>query len=416
VPSATAATTIASAAPSTSAAPSPSPPACTVGEPVVVERGVRYDAGLTLVTLPDGRLALGYATGAGVPRVALLDQAGKASFADLDTRRFDGEKNDAGTRRSILRVTPLGFGADGGMKMRVAIDTVDTSPGGAKALECGPADVPPFLAQGTDTGNGWPPIIDCRSFTNGETEWVMASVVRTDKVMEGGEPLSWILDKEPGNAPIDDDHQLVSEGVFKFAQLEKPEPHAYQAAVALGVAGTGVVIAARQEGALVMLRRSATLERAGKAARFYFGDAPTMPALAALDHQVAILHGLYQKTDVYGTTFPVETEPKKPEKVAIDDPSPPASGDRTLFGAAYTPSGNIFLSFADGNSASTKKARMTLLGGDLKSRVPVFDIGATGVAEIRVAALKDDTKDGAIVIYLAENQIKTHVITCSTPK
>ena len=186
--------------------------------------------------------------------------------------------------------------------------------------------------------------------------------------------------------------------------------------MALGVAGTGVVLAARQEGALVMARRSAALEKVGAANRFFFGDAPTMTALAALDHQAVAIFGLYQKTDVYGTTFSVEAEPAKPQKIVLDDPHPPTSGDRTLFAVTYTPKGNVFVAFADGDTPSTKKARMTLLGGDLKSRVPVFDVGAEGVSEIRLAAAGDGAQDSAIVTYLAGGLIKTSVVTCQASK
>jgi hypothetical protein len=400
---------------SASSAPAAAPAACTVDEPVVVEHAARWDAGLTLVTLKDGRIALGYATGAGVPKVAILDAAGKASFAELDTSHLDQEKDDAGAKRSILRVTPLGFAADG-MKMRVGVDYSDTI-GASKSLRCGPADTAPFLVQALPGREGAGPatLVDCRTFTSGESEWVLASVVRRDAATDAGAPIAWVLDDKPGEGPIDDAH-VVDQKVFQLAQLDKPEVHAYQAPVALGVAGTGVVFAAREEGALVMARRSATLEKVGKASHFYFGDAPTMTALAALDHQAVAVFGLYQKADVYATTFSVEAEPPKPEKLVLDDPHPPTSGDRTLFAVTYTPKSNVFLAFADGDTQATKKVRMTLLGGDLKPRVPVFDVGGDGVSEIRLAATSDGTQDSAIVTYFAAGQIKTSVVSCHPPK
>src|ERR1700719_4326584 len=76
----------ATVAPSASAVAKAAP--CTVDAAVTVDTGVRGDAGLTLVALPDGRLALGYATGAGAPKVAIIDAAGKASFAEVEDKHL----------------------------------------------------------------------------------------------------------------------------------------------------------------------------------------------------------------------------------------------------------------------------------------------------------------------------------------
>ena len=199
---------LASAPASASGTPTEQAP-CTIDEPVIVEHGARWDAGLTVVTLKDGRIALGYATGAGAPKVAILDAAGKPSFTEIEARHLDQEKDDGGAKRSILRVTPLGFAPDG-MKMRVGVDYADTV-GASKSLRCGPADTAPFLvqaAQGGDAGAGSSTVIDCRTFTSGESDWVLASVVRRDAAADGGAPVAWVVDNKAGEAPIED-QQIV---------------------------------------------------------------------------------------------------------------------------------------------------------------------------------------------------------------
>jgi hypothetical protein len=408
--SSSAAATSATPTASASAAAKVSP--CTVADATSVDTGVRADAGLTLVTLKDGRLALGYATGAGVPKVAILDAAGKASFPDLDDDRLKTkEKKDAKTQRTILRVTPLAF-EEGSMKMRVGVDLLDHLPDKSTYLRCGPADSAPFLLQGGPDDNGTGDegnIVDCRTFSSGHKEWVLASVVSIASAMEGKLPMRWIVDYETGRQPVE--NVILDEKLYDSKKLDKPEPYSYQVPVGIGVKDTGFVFASRQEGSLVMARRDAHLQKVGDAVRFGFGSAPpTMPALVGHEHQAAVFVGLFGKTDVYGATFALEAKPAKPEKIAIDDPSPPTAGDRNSLTASYTPKGDaIFLAFADG-AAGSKKARMTVLGGDLKSTVPVFDVGTdSNVSELRVTATADDK---AVVTYLAGNEIKTATVSC----
>ena len=396
---------IASASASSAAKPSP----CTVEAAVTVDTGVRADAGITLVKLQDGRIALGYATGNGEPKVAILDAAGKASFPDVEKEHLDGaeKKKDPKTHRAILRVTPLGF-VPGGMKMRVGVDMVDTFPDKTTYTRCGAADTVPLLMQGGPDDNGTGDegrLVDCRTFSNGHKEWVLASMISIAGAMEGKLPMRWIVDYQ-GKHAIDD--VVLDEKMYDDKTLQKAEPWSFQVPVGLGVKDTGYVFASRQGGALVLARRDAHLQKQGKAVRFGLGAAaPTMPALAALDHQAALFVGLYGKTDVLGTTFAIEAKPQKPEKLALDDPNPPTEGDRNSLTASYTPKGDIFLAFADG-PATAKKARMTVLGGDLKSKVPVFDIATSG-SELRVVATGDQQ---AIVTYLAGNAIQSAAVSC----
>ncbi len=392
---------------SSAAAAKPSP--CTVEAAVTVDTGVRADAGITLVELQDGRIALGYATGNGEPKVAIVDAAGRASFPDVEKQHLDGaeKKKDPKTRRAILRVTPLGF-MPGGMKMRVGVDMVDTFPDKSTYTRCGAADTAPLLMQGGPDDNGTGDegrLVDCRTFSNGHKEWVLASMISISGAMEGKLPMRWVVDYQ-GKHPIDD--VVLDEKMYDDKTLQKPEPWSFQVPVGIGVKDTGYVFASRQGGALVLARRDAHLQKQGEAARFGLGPAaPTMTALAALDHQAALFVGLYGKTDVLGTTFAIEAKPQKPEKLALDDPNPPTEGDRNSLTASYTPKGDIFLAFADG-PATSKKARMTVLGGDLKSKVPVFDVAPSG-SELRVVATGDEK---ALVTYLAGNAIQTATVSC----
>ncbi len=402
--------TVGAAAASASASAASKPSPCKVEAAVSVDKGVRADAGLTLVALPDGRLALGYATGDGAPKVAIVDAGGKASFTDVEADHLATEKKAAGAHRTILRVTPLGF-VEGKMKMRVGVDLADTNPDKSKYLRCGPADEAPYISEGgpNDEGTGDEGnIIDCRTFSNGHKSWVLGSVVSISEAMDGKLPMRWFVDYQSGKQPIKD--VVLDEKTYDNKKLEKPDAYVYQVPVGVGVHDTGYVFAARQEGSLVLARRDGHLQKAGDAVRFGFGPAaPTMPALAALNHQAAVFIGLYNKTDVYGATFAIEAKPQKPELIALEDASPPTSGDRNSLTASYTPKGDIFLAFADG-PATAKRARMTVLGGDLKSRVPVFDVSTEpNVSELRIAATGDQS---ALVTYLSGTEIKTAQVTC----
>jgi hypothetical protein len=251
-------------------------------------------------------------------------------------------------------------------------------------------------------------MLDCRTFSNGDSEWVLASLHRN---LYGGvpkEPMDWIVDNAPGKNPVKD--AILDEKMLPAADFNHPESFEYQAPVGVGVKGTGYVFAARQEGSLVVARRSATLQKVGDASRFAFPAAPTMPALALHAHQAAVFFGLSGKTDVYGGSFALEAAPQKPDVIALDDPNPPTAGDRNSLTASYTPSGDkIVLAFADG-TAGSKKARVTILGSDLKSKVAVFDVGGdANVSELRVVATAEDQ---ALVTYLAGGEIKTAQISC----
>jgi hypothetical protein len=189
--------------------------------------------------------------------------------------------------------------------------------------------------------------------------------------------MRWFVDSAEGKQPVND--VILDEKLYDAKALDKPEPHSYQVPVGVGVSGTGYVFASRQDGSLVMARRSATLEKVGDAVRFGLGPAaPTMPALAILGHQAAVFVGLYGKTDVMASTFAIEAKPAKPEKVAIDDQTPPAAGDRNSLTASTMPK------------------------GDIVSTEPT-------VSELRVVATGDNK---AMVTYLAGNEIKTATVTC----
>lgn len=408
----TSATTVTSASAATTAA-APVKLPCTLGDVSTIDKGVRADSGLTLVVLDDGRISIGYATGAGDPKVAVIDKAGKSSSAEIDTEYLKTkEKKDPKTTRTLLRVTPLGFD---GMKMEVGIDFIDALPDKSKYLRCGPANGPGFLFEGgpndTSTGDEGS-VIDCRTFSDDEKTWVLASIVAVASAMEGKLPMRWVVDAQ-GGRQSDIDNTVLDEKTYDAKALNDHEAnYAYQVPVGLGVPGVGFVFAARQEGALVLARRTASLDKAGEPVRYALGGSITMPALAGVKHQAAVFVGLAGKTDLLGSTFAIESKPNKPEKIALEDPSPPTDGDRNSITAAFTPTkGDIFVAFADGKTGA-KQARMTVLGADLKSKVAVFDVTPKGsnVSELRVASMADDK---AFVTWLQDGEIKSSIVSCS---
>ncbi len=168
----------------------------------------------------------------------------------------------------------------------------------------------------------------------------------------------------------------------------------------------GFVLASRDLGQLVVGKRAATLERSGDATRFNFGTPVGMAALVVTGSSVALFVSEAGKTDLLGTTFTAEAIPTTPEKIVLNDPKPPTDGDRASVSASVTDTGDLAVGFTDGKGAS-RRARVTLLGADLKAKVPVFDItNDENVSELRVGVLPDgrilaayiETKDAKPVV------------------
>ncbi len=382
---------------------------CTVAsEPEVLEHWVRTDSGVTLTVLADGRTALGYATGEGTPHSLVLDDSGKATHVEVLAGHLQEEKKASPkTVRQILRVTPLGFS---GSKMKVGVDMLDTNPDKTKYLRCGPADGEPYVAElpneenkADDAGQ----IDDCRTFSNGHRAWVLSSARMFTEAMENEMPMAWTVDEKPGKETLKD--QILDKKRYPAAKFEHVDPLVYQVPVGVGVPGVGYVFAARHEGALVVVRRKGDLEKAGEAVKFALGGMITMPALAQRGKDVALFTGLMGKTELYGTHFEIEDKPTKPEKIELEDPSPPTEGERNSVAASFSPGGGVYVVFADGK-AGAKRARIGRVDTDMKSTMPVFDVVSTpgAVSEVRVHAVTD-TK--VIVTYLAQAESKGFDLT-----
>lgn len=377
---------------------------CTVETPPeALEHWVRLDSGVTVTVLPDGRTALGYATGEGTPHALVLDDAGKATHVEVLASHLQEEKKQSPkTVRNILRVTPLGFA---GAKMKVGVDMRDTNPDKSTYLRCGPGDSEPYVSESPNEDNKADDagqIDDCRTFSNGHRAWVLSSARMFSEAGEGEMPMAWTVDEKPGKETLKD--QILDKKRYASAKFEHVEPLVYQVPVGAGVPGVGYVFAARHEGALVVAHRKGDLEKAGDASKFALGGMITMPALAQRGKDVALFTGLAGKAELYGSHFEVDGKPVKPEKIEMDDPSPPTEGERNSIAASFSPGGGIYVVFADGK-AGAKRARIGRVGTDMKSTMPVFDVVSTPgtIAEVRVHAITD-TK--VIVTYLAQAENK----------
>lgn len=247
---------------------------------------------------------------------------------------------------------------------------------------------------------------DCRTFTNGERTWVLASKMVPNRESAAYNAM-WIIDEKPGKQKVDepfiDEHEVP-------APKDKSAPKAsiYEVPVSLEMPSHGgFVVVARYQGQLIVGKRAANLERSGNATRFSFPTPVGMAALAVTGSDVALIVSQAGKTDLLGTTFAAEAIPKKPEKIALDDPNPPTVGDRASVSVSATDKGDLVVGFTDGKGA-IRRARVTVLGADLTSKMPVFDITSEeNVSELRVGTMKD----GRILAAYIETKDNKPVVT-----
>ena len=119
----------------------------------------------------------------------------------------------------------------------------------------------------------------------------------------------------------------------------------------------------------------------------------------------------FQKTDLYGVLFPATGTPEKPQKIALDDANP-ATDARDSASLDVTSSGDIAVAFVDGKSPQ-RRARMTVLGSDLKQKLPgVFDVSPAdaNVAEARIVSL---VSGKFLVTYLrTDGQLSGQLVSC----
>jgi hypothetical protein len=395
-------------APSASAAASVAPPVakiagCTVAAPFSIDKAPRADAGLTLVSLGGGRAAIGYATGAGAPKVVVIDRDGKSTQAELNVKPDFPSKLDKGVKRTVWRVTPLGE-HDG--KMRVGYDMVEDSPVSenmavaTRYVRCGPAhgdafafhDGPSFYdadsnPEADPTSDEAVELRDCRTFSDGSSTWTLTSFM-TPNNEAGTYTAGWGITEKVGK-------EHVEEPWIDFTDLptpkdkKPPKPVLYEVPVGLHLPGGGYIMAARYLGKVVVAKRKASLEPDGDVQKFALGGIPGMTSLTLLGDDVVLLVPTIGKVEVRGSVFAKGDVPVKPDVITIDDKSQPSEGDRTSLSGASTPDGNLLLGFVDGKGTK-HKARVAVLSKDLKTtKIQPIDITSDdgNVAELRVAPL-----------------------------
>jgi len=421
---------VVSAAPVPEAAP---PPPCTAEAAFTIDKGGRADTGLTAVELQNGKqVAVGYAVGDGTPKVALVDDLGAVTVANPDwSHVHDSEqKKDPAMVRHLERVTPLGLMKNG--KMRIGMDFIDSFPekGKGSYLRCGPAEVEPVisddggaqfddptedqvakLSAASDTDGGTVDFRDCRTFGGVSRAFVLATQVKREGPGDNHNLLySWLIDEIPGKGMIKDaavDKRVVKPG----KDGHYPKVDHFSTPVAIPMGDLGVLITARDQGNIVFVKRTSKLEKAGEPKSMWLGAAVGMPALNMENGQVYVMTTEFQKTDLYGVLFPATSSPEKPQKIALNDPNPPADA-RDSASLDVTSSGDIGVAFVDGKSPQ-RHVRMTVLGSDLKQKLSgVFDVSPAdvNVSEARIVSL---VSGKFLVTYLrTDGQLSGQLVSC----
>ena len=421
---ATLTTPIASAKASASAEPSKPPPPCTIESTATIDKGARGDTGLTVVMLPGNQAAIGYATGE-QPKVVVIDTTGKAQHVDVDWGhvRDQEKKKDDKMVRAIHRVTPLGYK---GGKMRAGMDVIDTSKekNAARYLRCGPADLEPIVADDSPLNFFEPTeemvaafpaetsdVRDCRTFSNGEISWVVATDVRRDGTGDNHDlRFTWLVDEVPGKATIKDpniDKRVAKPNKDKkYGTLDH-----FITPVSVNAGNDGYMMLARDGGGLVFARRSDKFERTGGPWPMWLAAGPGLPSLAHQGERVFLAVGEWNKTDLFASTFMGNANPAKPEKIQLTDTSPPAEGSRDWPSLSVASDGMLFVAFIDGKA--NRRVRLTVLGPELKQKTSdIFDVTGPDVSptEARVIGI---AANKALVVWIDKHsELTGAVVSC----
>lgn len=415
-----------------------SPPPCTVAPPVVVDTGVRLETGITKRKITAEQLAIGYAVADGVPKVVVVDNAGAVTKTEVEWGHVkDQEKKKLpDMTRRVERVTPIGpVSPKGGGKYRVAMDFVDTSKekNAERYLRCGAADQEPIVHDPTNL-NFFEPneddilkiamfdeakpdqntydTRDCRTFTDGESVWAVATVMRRAAKDTSEVLVEWIIDETPGKAKVKD--HLLDKRILKAdAKKKYPTMDHFLTPVSINAGTAGYVIVAREQGSLVFAHRTDKLEKVGNPVSHWLGAPVDMPGIAHEKERAFLVATEYKKTDLFAATWLGDKAPPKPVKVTLEDGNPPPDGsEREAPTVSPGPDGNVFVAFADGDKKS-RRARLTVLGPDMKQLVKgVVDVTPEGVnvAETRVVALPGKK---ALVTYLEDTgKLSAALVTC----
>ncbi|MDB4993814.1 MAG: hypothetical protein JWM74_1246, partial [Myxococcaceae bacterium] len=293
---------------------------------VVVDKSIRLDAGITLVRLADGRIALGWATGEGTPKAAIVDATGKLTPLEVDASGIPelAAKPAPKTLRTILRVTP--FVPEGAApKARVAIDLVEVAADKTRWLRCGAADKKPLFEakgksayDGASDGTAAAEIRECRTYVDGDREWAMASELRPTEAADGYEA-RWLVGARAADPSAATTLMPPIETRKIEAQKDKTPPRADRHVFEVPLASAtqnGFVVASRYNGQIVIGRLNAGLAPEGKVAGHWLGVPTGTPALATrIDRSgteawTSLVAAALGKTDLYEVNFP--SAPGKP--------------------------------------------------------------------------------------------------------
>jgi hypothetical protein len=372
--------------------------------PFVIDKSARGETGVALVRLPDDRFAVGYAGPDGTPRAAVILPEGSASVVDVDASQLPllAQKPPPKAQRFVHRVTPL---AAKGLSMRVAVDVTETHGDGSRIVRCGPADEEallhfegPSAYGGADSGVAGqsPELRDCRSFTARGSVWALGFEADTSGTVEA----RWVV--KPDGTKLDPERSAIEHAVVPLEQGH-PLPRAAQldryGYTVLGSAkleDAGYLVASRYNGKLRIAKRDKEWAPVGKVTDYWFGTATGMPALVARGTKVVVLTPITGKLDLYGSTFPIEAEAKKPEKIELADPPgggpAPPDAERTSVTAAIASRGQVAVAYLDGKTGK-RRPRVALLDEALKSEgatLDPFGPGDADVADIKMVMLPDE--------------------------
>jgi len=419
---ATAAFAPASSAPSASAAPSTvsSVPCIVSVAPFVVAKRLRPEAGGTLARLPDGRIAVGFATEVATAAGAIIDPAGTATPVDVDRDVFDEEALEGAGMPdmpnfvngkllpgdlTIQRVTPLSIA---GSKLRVAVDAIFGVGKKPPRMRCGPADVA-GLAGGSrprsDAGSPIRGVRDCRTFAQGGDLWVLGSGTLSHAA-DAKAQSAWFVTPSRGDAGPHDDVILSATSV-PDADAER---YAFDVPASVAVPGAGFVFAARHDGKLALARAGETFAPAGEADVIWLGAPIGMPALSTRDRMVALVVPLYGKSALFGATFPVDAPHPKPLRIPLDDDD--TAAQRTSVTLGILPNDDIVMGFVEGTGAA-RRVRVVRLDATLKQAGPLLTVtdAAAHPSVVRLLVLEDGR---VLLVYPSAGTLMASVVTCSS--
>lgn len=379
--------------------------------PFVIDKGVRAETGVSLVSwvratnagdagadasLGDAgpRMVLGYAKGHGTPHVAEVDEHGRVFRPKVASKlELLDRKPDPDVRRTVSRVLPR---MPHGDEAWVSVDYAETWPDKTRHVHCGAAEAGPYVAFDgpaiTLGSEAEVETLECRSVLGRtKTEHVaLESQVSFDghrvdaSLRFAGKPLSSRRTSlKSGEKPSDR---------FGFTQL------------GLGTTGEVYVVTARIDGgvALVLGRSSAGDHRDET---FTLGSMPNAPTALAFGAGYTVFGSLQGKPTVYGLRLPFDEKAGRFDKVDKPWTWPSGSEDpdeRTFVSAAAT--GRSTWLLVGERTGTRKTAKLYAVDGrEVKGAFsPLEDDASVVDAKLEVTA-----KNELFVAYVTLDEART---------